>query len=257
VADLTAPTETQAQACASCGQPVRSATELGGDAWLHLTRPVDGHVATVPGAGPTHTGDELYDPLTLAVCGVLGDIDWTDFDPKNPNDLAEVAAIIVSDDRITVDDEEPEEDLSSCAWYQRVTETPGADPNGTCSFGCREEPACQTSEPDGGWPSQRVALIKRLTDERDRLRTALERIRGWDDITPAEYDAAIADDANTCTECRAVEIALTALAGGSTCPICKGRGAVAVQGDPENPESCPANCPGSQGDYTETEKAPF
>jgi hypothetical protein len=43
-------------------------------------------------------------------------------------------------------------DLSGCAYYKRYIEAPGHDPNGTCSFGCREEPSCVTDEPSGGWP---------------------------------------------------------------------------------------------------------
>jgi hypothetical protein len=46
-------------------------------------------------------------------------------------------------------------DLGNCAYYARYCGLPGADPNGICSFGCREEPGCITDEPDGGWPSQR------------------------------------------------------------------------------------------------------
>ncbi len=41
-------------------------------------------------------------------------------------------------------------DLSTCPWYQR--EFPGADPEGICSFGCVDEPECQTCEPQEGWP---------------------------------------------------------------------------------------------------------
>ncbi len=43
-------------------------------------------------------------------------------------------------------------DLSSCAYFRRGL--PGADPKGTCSFGCREEPACFTERPIGGWPGE-------------------------------------------------------------------------------------------------------
>lgn len=33
--------------------------------------------------------------------------------------------------------------LADCAWYRRVNRLPGYDPAGVCSFGCREEPACE------------------------------------------------------------------------------------------------------------------
>ena len=38
------------------------------------------------------------------------------------------------------------QDLSGCAYYQG---------KGTCSYGCWEEPRCQTGEPLEGWPSER------------------------------------------------------------------------------------------------------
>lgn len=41
-------------------------------------------------------------------------------------------------------------DYSQCSYYRRGQ--PGADPSGTCSFWCSEEPACHTEEPEGGWP---------------------------------------------------------------------------------------------------------
>lgn len=39
-----------------------------------------------------------------------------------------------------------ESDLSGCDWFRGV---------GTCSFGCRDEPSCQTCEPEDGWPGTR------------------------------------------------------------------------------------------------------
>ena len=42
----------------------------------------------------------------------------------------------------------PERDLSGCDWFRGV---------GTCSFGCTDEPRCQTQEPENGWPSTRAA----------------------------------------------------------------------------------------------------
>lgn len=44
-------------------------------------------------------------------------------------------------------------DLGTCAYYAAVNGLPGADPKGTCSFGCHDEPACCTGEPTEGWPS--------------------------------------------------------------------------------------------------------
>jgi len=47
-------------------------------------------------------------------------------------------------------------DLGTCAYLARSLKLPGYDPEATCSFGCVDEPACVTSEPDGGWPSRRA-----------------------------------------------------------------------------------------------------
>lgn len=44
-------------------------------------------------------------------------------------------------------------DLGTCAYNRRGK--PGADPHGTCSFGCYDEPECQTCRPREGWPSDR------------------------------------------------------------------------------------------------------
>jgi hypothetical protein len=41
-------------------------------------------------------------------------------------------------------------DLSDCPYFLRGR--PGADPNGTCSYGCHDEPNCQTCIPRDGWP---------------------------------------------------------------------------------------------------------
>lgn len=46
-------------------------------------------------------------------------------------------------------------DLATCAYYRRANKLPGYDPEGTCSFGCVDEPACLTEEPMDGWPSVR------------------------------------------------------------------------------------------------------
>lgn len=42
-----------------------------------------------------------------------------------------------------------ENDLSGCAYFRGV---------GTCSFGCYDEPSCQTDEPEFGWPSERYSF---------------------------------------------------------------------------------------------------
>ncbi len=52
-------------------------------------------------------------------------------------------------------------DLSWCAYFRRGE--PGCDPKGICSFGCVDEPSCQTDHPSGGWPRERaVAALERL-----------------------------------------------------------------------------------------------
>lgn len=43
-----------------------------------------------------------------------------------------------------------DKDLSGCAYYRGV---------GTCSYGCREEPSCQTDEPIDGWPQHEIEWI--------------------------------------------------------------------------------------------------
>lgn len=45
-------------------------------------------------------------------------------------------------------------DLSACPYLLRGRE--GADPNGICGYGCREEPACHTGRPEDGWPMERL-----------------------------------------------------------------------------------------------------
>lgn len=42
--------------------------------------------------------------------------------------------------------------LGDCEWFKRVMREPGHDPQGICSYGCWEEPACQTCIPgEEGW----------------------------------------------------------------------------------------------------------
>lgn len=50
-------------------------------------------------------------------------------------------------------EQEPDEpDLGLCPWY--MTRGRPDRQRGTCTFGCVTEPACETSPPDGGWPSE-------------------------------------------------------------------------------------------------------
>lgn len=44
-------------------------------------------------------------------------------------------------------------DYSECAYYKRCHGRPGYE-DGICSFGCHDEPACITDEPEGGWPTR-------------------------------------------------------------------------------------------------------
>lgn len=41
--------------------------------------------------------------------------------------------------------------IGDCAYYNGV---------GICSFGCWEEPSCQTDEPEGGWLAYEVASLR-------------------------------------------------------------------------------------------------
>lgn len=47
---------------------------------------------------------------------------------------------------------EEEEDVNygTCPWYQKLLNPDGS--RQICSFGCYSEPACQTMEPEEGWP---------------------------------------------------------------------------------------------------------
>lgn len=56
-------------------------------------------------------------------------------------------------------------DLSDCPYFRRGQ--PGADPDGTCSYGCYDEPACQTSQPSGGWPLARIRSEHPRPDDED------------------------------------------------------------------------------------------
>lgn len=50
----------------------------------------------------------------------------------------------------TAPDEEPEPNLGGCPYY--LTRGLPDSQRGVCDSGCREEPNCITSEPEGGWP---------------------------------------------------------------------------------------------------------
>lgn len=47
--------------------------------------------------------------------------------------------------------EEWDGDLGDCPYFARSYKLPGHDPEGICGHGCREEPACITSEPTESW----------------------------------------------------------------------------------------------------------
>lgn len=44
-------------------------------------------------------------------------------------------------------------DLSWCAYYRQGAPS-------TCSFGCSDEPSCQTGHPSGGWPAERRLWLR-------------------------------------------------------------------------------------------------
>lgn len=59
---------------------------------------------------------------------------------------------------------------AECPYYARHHDLPGHDPEAVCSMGCRDEPACVTCEPLGGWPSStRRALTALLQEVREVL----------------------------------------------------------------------------------------
>lgn len=49
------------------------------------------------------------------------------------------------------------DDPGLCPYFRRGEE--GQDPEGTCSFGCRDEPSCMTDYAPPGWPSEMVRLL--------------------------------------------------------------------------------------------------
>lgn len=67
-------------------------------------------------------------------------------------------------------DREMAADLGGCGWYLRQQGVEGYE-DATCSFGCYDEPSCETCEPTGGWPSShpdydyRKAWAERFTND--------------------------------------------------------------------------------------------
>jgi len=55
-------------------------------------------------------------------------------------------------------------DLSDCPHYVGT---------GTCSYGCQDEPACQTGCPRDGWPTEQHPLVVKLKADNARLTAAL------------------------------------------------------------------------------------
>jgi hypothetical protein len=47
------------------------------------------------------------------------------------------------------------EDLSDCPWFLGT---------GTCSYGCHDEPSCQTDRPREGWPTEQHPLVIQLRE---------------------------------------------------------------------------------------------
>lgn len=68
---------------------------------------------------------------------------------------------IVEDYEHADDPEHDVQDRSWCGYNRRGL--PGADPNGICSFGCIDEPSCQT---DGPWPMDKLRIALQRLDER-------------------------------------------------------------------------------------------
>lgn len=54
-------------------------------------------------------------------------------------------------------------DLSPCDYYRKQLGL-SHDGSGTCSFQCRDEPACQTTRPEIGWPLERARRALETTD---------------------------------------------------------------------------------------------
>ena len=59
----------------------------------------------------------------------------------------------------------PATDLSDCPYFRRYAGMEGHDPEGTCSYGCRDEPSCVTDRPLHGWPSEQRAQTGRRPND--------------------------------------------------------------------------------------------
>ena len=123
---------------------------------------------TEPTEGAAVTATPARDALACYwhVLGTYIDAEHLDRIVRSHGHAAVVAALVESGWRPTADQlramgGEPATltnvewplDLGTCPYNQRGK--PGADPNGPCSFGCYDEPECQTCRPREGWPSDR------------------------------------------------------------------------------------------------------
>lgn len=64
-------------------------------------------------------------------------------------------------------DEDGQVNLAGCAYFQRV---------GSCSFGCWEEPSCETDCPREGWPA---LDLHPMHEQNLRARRLAYRMRNW------------------------------------------------------------------------------
>jgi hypothetical protein len=71
----------------------------------------------------------------------------------------------------------PEIDYSLCPYYTKIGDEGAHGPN-TCSFGCSDEPVCQTSHPgEEGWPGEQHPLVRNANAERDAALAAIAAVR--------------------------------------------------------------------------------
>lgn len=89
---------------------------------------------------------------------------------------AVIAAALAWEEQESAVDPEFDGDLSDCPWFQRTIGNPDADPHGVCSYGCEDEPRCQTCIPSDGWPRQNLVVAVRAY----RAATAVEHTQGPD-----------------------------------------------------------------------------
>jgi hypothetical protein len=69
-----------------------------------------------------------------------------------PDDLRDPGEIAALDTRMALLDslaDDEELDLGTCPYFLGTGER-------ICTFGCWSEPECQTSRPEGGWPSEQL-----------------------------------------------------------------------------------------------------